>query len=91
MVWILHPWVSGEGLSYPTSPLFFAVELYLTAGLIGETVLRAVIQRAAFWSEVHYPFNAPTPRCTRGERTGCQGPWIFPAPVERCSEPFLSG
>jgi len=55
VVWILHPWVpwvESDGLiHYPTSRVFFAVELYLTAGLIGETALRAVLQRAAFWAE----------------------------------------
>ena len=38
--------------------LFFLVELYLTAGLFGETALRIVRQRAAFWGQCGNVFDA---------------------------------
>jgi len=61
VVWILHPWaVPGHErrIDYPDSWLFFLVELYLTAGLFGETALRIVRQRAAFWGQCGNVFDA---------------------------------
>ena len=52
IVWILHPWADPMHccrMAYPTSPLFFVVESYLTLGLIAETGLRFLWQRDAFW------------------------------------------
>lgn len=61
VVWILHPWVSPgheRRISYPTSRLFFAVELYLTTGMVCETLLRIVLLRRAFWAEPGNVFDA---------------------------------
>ena len=48
IVWISHPWLSTPGsfrLFYPQSRIFFAVEAYLTLGLVAETSLTLVWQR----------------------------------------------
>jgi hypothetical protein len=61
VVWILHPWISPgheRRISYPTSRLFFAVELYLTTGMVCETLLRIVLLRRAFWAEPGNVFDA---------------------------------
>ena len=44
-------------LAYPTSPIFFVVESYLTLGLVGDTALRMVWQRAAFWAQCGNVFD----------------------------------
>jgi hypothetical protein len=52
IVWITHPWMDPMHcchIAYPKSKLFFAVETYLTLGLIFETGLRFVWQRRSFW------------------------------------------
>mmetsp|Transcript_14982 Transcript_14982/g.34324 ORF Transcript_14982/g.34324 Transcript_14982/m.34324 type:complete len:273 (-) Transcript_14982:64-882(-) len=61
IIWIAHPWVSQVHccrLSYPRSRLFFAVEAYLTVGLAGETTLRILWMRAAFWRQCGNIFDA---------------------------------
>jgi hypothetical protein len=59
LLWVLHPWASGGccRLAYPTSPVFFVVESYLTIGLVGDTVLRMVWQREAFWTQCGNVFD----------------------------------
>ena len=52
LAWILHPWFltcthpratcSTWMIAYPKSPIFLAVEVYLTCGLVAETAVRAV-------------------------------------------------
>ena len=63
IVWIMHPWVEDGvanccKIAYPKSPVFFAVEVYLTVGLVLETVLRAVSQGATFCSDAGNVFDA---------------------------------
>ena len=59
IIWMLHPWVGHCcHLSYPRSPVFFAVEAYLSIGLFCETVLRLLWQRKRFWSDRGNVFDA---------------------------------
>jgi len=63
IVWILHPWMDQSRgahirVAYPRSRIFFAVETYLTLGLVGETTLRFVWQRSAFWLSCNNWFDA---------------------------------
>ena len=51
IVWISHPWLSTKAsrehlFYYPKSRLFLAVEAYLTLGLVAETSLTLIWQRA---------------------------------------------
>jgi len=58
IVWIFHPWTDHCcRLAYPTSPVFFVVESYLTLGLVGDTALRMVWQRGAFWGQCGNVFD----------------------------------
>ena len=61
IVWISHPWINHWHccrLYYPQSKLFFAVETYLTLGLVAETSLALCWQRRAFWSSTSNWFDA---------------------------------
>lgn len=62
IVWIVHPYAHGHvrccELAYPSSPWFFAIETYLTAGLLGETLLRWLRQRNTFWKQSGNLFDA---------------------------------
>jgi hypothetical protein len=52
IIWISHPWINPTHccrLFYPKSRVFFAVEAYLTLGLVAETSLTLVHQRRAFF------------------------------------------
>ena len=62
IVWIVHPYAHGHlrccKFAYPSSPWFFAIETYLTAGLLGETLLRWLRQRNTFWKQGGNLFDA---------------------------------
>lgn len=61
IIWISHPWINHWHccrLYYPQSRLFFAVETYLTLGLVAETSLALCWQRRAFWSSSSNWFDA---------------------------------
>ena len=77
IVWISHPWINPMHcckLFYPQSRIFFAVETYLTLGLVAETSITLCWQRRAFWSSFGNWFDAAVRR-RRRVRTACKPTW----------------
>ena len=66
IVWISHPWMSKKSghFFFPKSTAFFLVEAYLTLGLVAETTLTLLWQRAAFWRSAANIFDAFVCACS---------------------------